>query len=308
MEKTVQDAIIQLGKEFPLLNWNFRMDASHELVSGWLGSPADQVMVCAFHGKRIDEPFHRQDFFFLNFAYKGAYTALSNSASNAIRIREHDCYIGQPYSGYAIRVNSRQTVTIIGVLIRKEVFFREFLPTLTLNDAMYRFFLTAETNRQSQECIHLTFSKEDPVWHLLDLMLTEYADRRNDTPSVLKPMALSLCMMIARKWKEQLPSEKGKTLSGQIMDYIHTHIESASLSEIGKIFGYHPGYLSTLLHQETGKTFSALLLELRMERAALLLSETGLSVEEVAASLGYSNASNFYKAFKKYYGHAPRQT
>ena len=283
------------------------MDASHEIVSGWLGEPEDQVMVCAFHGKFIDEPLHHQDFFFLNFAYHGAYTALSNHVSNAIKIREHDCYIGQPYSGYAIRVNSRQTVSIVGVLIKKEVFFREFLPTLTLNDAMYRFFLSAETYEHSQEYIHLSFPSDDPLWTLLDLMLIEYANRREDTPSVLKPMALSLCMMIARKWKEQLPVDTEQSLSERIMDYIHAHIETASLTQIAKTFGYHPGYLSTLLHEETGKTFSEIMLEVRMERATMLLKETSLSVEEVAFALGYSNASNFYKSYKKYYGHSPRQ-
>ncbi|MBR5111581.1 MAG: AraC family transcriptional regulator [Clostridia bacterium] len=34
---------------------------------------------------------------------------------------------------------------------------------------------------------------------------------------------------------------------------------------------------------------------------------TTLSIEEIAAMLGYSNHSNFYKAFKEYYGKTPRE-
>lgn len=39
----------------------------------------------------------------------------------------------------------------------------------------------------------------------------------------------------------------------------------------------------------------------------LLLEHTDLSIEKIAALLGYSNNSNFYKAFREYYGTSPRQ-
>lgn len=39
----------------------------------------------------------------------------------------------------------------------------------------------------------------------------------------------------------------------------------------------------------------------------MLMKGTTLSNEEIAAMLGYSNSSNFYKAFKDYYGVSPRE-
>jgi YesN/AraC family two-component response regulator len=44
-----------------------------------------------------------------------------------------------------------------------------------------------------------------------------------------------------------------------------------------------------------------------MDKAVILLKGTTLSIEEIAAMLGYSNHSNFYKAFKEYYGKTPRE-
>lgn len=44
-----------------------------------------------------------------------------------------------------------------------------------------------------------------------------------------------------------------------------------------------------------------------MKRAVILLKETDLSVEEISLMLGYSNSSNFYKAFKEYYHLTPRE-
>ena len=44
-----------------------------------------------------------------------------------------------------------------------------------------------------------------------------------------------------------------------------------------------------------------------MDRALPLLKYTEFSIEEIAAMLGYSNSSNFYKAYKSYYGKSPRE-
>ena len=41
--------------------------------------------------------------------------------------------------------------------------------------------------------------------------------------------------------------------------------------------------------------------------AASLLCGTRLPVEDVALMLGYANSSNFYKAFREYYGKSPRE-
>ena len=63
-------------------------------------------MVCVFKGREINEPFHRQDFFFINYAWKNSYDALSAKYNNLITIGQDECYIGQPFSGYAPRGQS----------------------------------------------------------------------------------------------------------------------------------------------------------------------------------------------------------
>lgn len=70
-------------------------------------------------------------------------------------------------------------------------------------------------------------------------------------------------------------------------------------------FGYHPVYLSRLLPKLFGKTFLPPL-DIRMKKAKILLDHTDLTIEKIAAVLGYSNSSNFYKSFRHYYGKSPR--
>lgn len=107
------------------------------ITSYWPGQEDEDVLICVFKGKQIHEPFHRQDFFFINYAYKDSYQALSEKYNNLITINEDECYIGQPYSGYALRADSSEDVVIIGVLIRKDSFFQEYPPTVYTDEKYF---------------------------------------------------------------------------------------------------------------------------------------------------------------------------
>ena len=137
-------------------------------------------------------------------------------------------------------------------------------------------------------------------------MVLEYANKTPDTQKVLKPMVMSLSMYLSAEYKRQ-NQPKTKTLADQIIAYIESNSDSATLYSVAEHFGYHYVYLSRMLPEKTGRSFSALLLDARMRRAKLLLDHTDLSIEKIAAMLGYSNNSNFYRAFKQYYGKPPRQ-
>ena len=57
--------------------------------------------------------------------------------------------------------------------------------------------------------------------------------------------------------------------------------------------------------REQGTGFQAIVDSVRLEQARLLLTETALSVDAIAASLGYSDTSNFNRAFRRWQGLSP---
>lgn len=309
-ERFIDLAIKKLGIEFASLDLTFhRMKDGKpgDVTSYWPGSEDEDVLVCVFNGKEIHEPFHRQDFFFINYAYKNSYQALSEKYNNLIVIGEDECYIGQPYSGYALRADSKVDVTIIGVLIRKDSFFREYLPTVYTDSDLFKFFINPQKNKFSDEYIHLPVAREHAIRMILEMMVVEYADRKEDTQRILKSMLQTLLLEIARRYRIEKAGTSPRSVSEQILNYMGDHSDVVTLKDIAAHFHYHPNYISALLHRETGRKFSEILLEKRMERAVLLMKNTPLSIEEIAAMLGYSNHSNFYKAFKEYYGVTPRE-
>jgi len=66
-------------------------------------------------------------------------------------------------------------------------------------------------------------------------------------------------------------------------------------------------HLQHLFKEATGVGLGHVLTEKRLQRAAELLSNTNLSVKEIAGAVGYEHASSFTRAFEKRFAYGPRQ-
>ena len=235
------------------------------------------------------------------------YGALSGSEDNRIVVHENECYIGQPFSGYALSADSEEEIIIIGVLIEREAFFKIFLPAISADARLFHFFLKPQTDKYADEYIRLRFDDSCNVRTLLEMMVIEYASPGEDTQAILQPLALALLMQVARRCRASRAEPEGEAPAGKIIRFMGEHAGALKLRDVAARFSYHPNYVSGLLRRVTGKTFSEISLEQRMRRAEILLKCTKLSVEDIALMLGYSSSSNFYKAFREYFGKSPRE-
>ena len=66
-------------------------------------------------------------------------------------------------------------------------------------------------------------------------------------------------------------------------------------------------YLAHLLKKETGKTFTDLVTERRMEKAQELLAHTTLRIAEVAEAVGFEDEAYFARRFRQCLKIAPRE-
>lgn len=97
-----------------------------------------------------------------------------------------------------------------------------------------------------------------------------------------------------------------KESSNKIVSYIRDHYaESISNRVIGKLFGYHPNYVSFLIKQITGVPIHQYIIRVRLMNAVNYLENTTLSVSEIANACGFCDAAYFSGYFKKYFGINP---
>ncbi len=91
----------------------------------------------------------------------------------------------------------------------------------------------------------------------------------------------------------------------QVLKYIQDHFRETSLGEVAELFHYDPSYLSRQIKGATGRNYTDLLRELRLNEAKYLLSHTDLSMDEVAARSGFDNRAHFFRTFRAEAGMTP---
>lgn len=108
----------------------------------------------------------------------------------------------------------------------------------------------------------------------------------------------------------QQHSNKLLDLDHNIFTFIEENIANQQLcvSMVTDYFHISAPTLQKRMNICIGKTFSAYVEGLRMKKAHQMLQDTTLTVQEIAESVGYTNANSFSKAYKRYFGEAPRST
>ena len=64
-------------------------------------------------------------------------------------------------------------------------------------------------------------------------------------------------------------------------------------------------YLTQFLKDQTGKSFTEYVEELRLSRAMELLRGSELGITEISVQCGFSTQNTFYKAFRRRFGISP---
>ena len=118
------------------------------------------------------------------------------------------------------------------------------------------------------------------------------------------PITAGLCQQFCERMLESLPDESDLSRS----------IRTACLNSRGVFpsadqMAERLGLSVRTLHRQlalSGQHYQSIVDDVRSSLAIEFLENTSLPVEEIAARVGFSDASNFRKAFRRWTGHTPR--
>lgn len=97
-----------------------------------------------------------------------------------------------------------------------------------------------------------------------------------------------------------------RTLTSDIIRYLNENIsEPIRLSDLSQKFSYSLSSIKRIFKNETGYTVIDYLNNIRIDKAKELLVHSNSSVEDIALTLGFSNAYYFSNCFKKKMGESP---
>ncbi|WP_342533737.1 AraC family transcriptional regulator [Lysinibacillus sp. FSL K6-0057] len=95
-------------------------------------------------------------------------------------------------------------------------------------------------------------------------------------------------------------------VSSQIKAYLEqNYAKPLTLESIAKALRYSPSHLSIQFKQQIGYSPIEYLIQLRIEKASILLEKTNASLRDIAMGVGYSDVYYFSRLFKKRVGVSP---
>lgn len=137
--------------------------------------------------------------------------------------------------------------------------------------------------------------------HSLDILL------QFDTISDIRSWLVLKTFEISEYLRSQSESVNHKLIREIIQNMKDKMSENFTLKDIAQQFSFSPNYLGYLFKEETGKTFSEVLTQLRMEQAGKLLKDPSCKIYEIANKVGYRYLPYFSRQFKEAYGMTPME-
>ena len=279
------------------------MDGSHDIVSGEKLLQRGRLIAVRPHTRFIAFPEHTHDYVEIVFMCRGQTVHHVNGSE--IHLKEGELLLlGQ---------NARQSIDAAGendlavnFIVRPE-FFSGTLPYLGEEPSPLRSFI-ADCLCGGSESGYLHFRVADvlPVQNLVENLIWTLISMIPNKRGI-QQMTMGLLFATLLRYTERLSvSNPEEETVVRVLSYVEAHYRDGSLSEIADSLHYDISVLSRMIRHRTGRTYTELLQEKRLQQAAWLLDNTDKGVEEIARSVGYENISYFHRLFQNGFGCTPR--
>ncbi len=149
---------------------------------------------------------------------------------------------------------------------------------------------------------------------ICESMLWEFQNRYRGYSWAIKHKLIELLITVLRdkKFKAPVKGSMGQPLSNSHIQDVCMYLEADYMNPITiqDVLEFCPlsrSHFHALFKQETGKTFTQYLNELRCRKAEELLITTKDSVLTISLQCGFNNLSHFCHSFKAVHGVSPRE-
>ncbi len=202
---------------------------------------------------------------------------------------------------------------VIAFYFKSSYFTESLLGQFFEEPLLYRFFIEALSDEFSGIGRYLIydFAEVTDVHFYALLLLKQIVKMAYFNNKVTKSAFVLLIVEISQAAPERLVAKDTFVSNGQlteeILAYIDARLEQVTLAEVAQKFHFHPNYLSNLLKEKTGQSFTEVVLFRKIERCKSYLAQTELTVQTIVERLGYKDKAFFYKRFKQIEGVTPSQ-
>ena len=250
---------------------------------------------------------HSHQFIEINYVLKSAGSSMITRSGN-LKLKDGDVILCPPRFDHCFQTHNDNSI-ILDFFIRVTTFDTVFFQLLNKSNYLSVVFSNAIYNTEGSYIL----------WHcdgdikLTDLVLVSYrewSDKPKYSEQMIEANVLKFFIILMREHENEAifsVSQVNSTDSmfNTFLNYMHLHCQSVNLTILADQFVYSERQVIRILKKQSGKGFSELLQDIRMNRAIQLLKNPSVSISQIAQSIGYANTSYFQKVFFKTFTFTP---
>ena len=251
--------------------------------------------------------FHKHNYFELVYVYHGS--CINEFNNSKLKLDQGDILLLNPFIVHRL-YTLKEDDYIFNIQIPTVVFEHKISLLLIDNPIFHHFFMeNLYQNIGIDRFLYFTNNHNLEIHQSIQIVIKEYFTKLSGYHSMIEAQLIYLFGLLSRQ--NQISFPKNKNVAGylilDIISRINQHHQNVSLAELADETGYSKEHLTRTLKKYTGKSFSTLLQECRMNMAAVYLQTTNMPIQIIAEKIGLHDISYFYRIFKEFYGMTPTQ-
>ena len=269
--------------------------------------PAGKDVVTHIHIPFINDGYHTHEHFELNYVYSGE--ACLHFNYEVITLKEGTFLILPPNIPH--NVMSAGNSLVITVEVRKSTFTRTFPLILQQEGKLTDYLISCIYHFSRPEYLRCEIGTSHLILNLFQTLIRESAKEDSFQNIVSVSIVTQIFAEVTRRYDSKITfldgtsRTAGKTDFLPVLHHIWQNYRDVSLEDLSSRFHYNPTYISTRIREITGMTFSDILTDIRLKKAAEMLQYTDSSILEISERIGYHSADHFSRIFKKTYHDSP---
>ena len=254
------------------------------------------------HKSYDSTPPHTHNFYELVAVLQGV--AANQTAGREFLLRRGHVFLLRPGAAHSISCSSDGVV--LNILIRP-AFFQTSLPALFGPAGLPAGFFSPQ-GPSGRYCL-FDAGEEEEIRQLLLLLAREaLTDRPNRRAAMNGALIFLFSLLFDRcgaAVEQEKPPSRYQAAFQRLFAYLAGNYQEASLQGAADHLHFSTRHVDRICQEGSGRGFTRLLQEVRVEAAKRLLEETGLPVEEVGRAVGFSEGGYFIRIFRRLQGVTP---
>lgn len=301
---TAEERLLLAGE--PLKKGNYATGASFTVDSRRMLEKG-QLIALRPHTRFAFFPRHGHNYVEMMYMCSGK-TIHSMNGGTPLTLRAGELLLMNQHASHTIEKAGVDDIAVNFIILPQ--FFATAFDMIGTDNVLGRFLLSSmQTGGAAPGYLHFSTAGVLPVQNLLENMVWTLVNKTAGARRI-NQYTMGVLLLQLLDCGERLNTDGKAAHSPCVLAAlceVEENYATASLTQVAARQKVSDAYVSARVKEETGSTFTQLLQQKRLARAAQLLHESPLPVESIIEAVGYGNTSYFYRLFRQSFGITPKE-